>query len=306
MDKINGLTISICTRNRFSDLCRCVTSIAGQKLDGSFAVEVLIVDDGDLTGEQIDQLKSCFSSNIAFYYEKKRDHGLLLSRIKTVSLAHYDIILFLDDDVAFADGSYLNQLIRTYRDHPDCSGVGGIDRSLGNSKITDFFARLILLNSGHVGKLSLSGYTGSMYLWHYFKGIFPTEFLHGCNMSFDRRAIRAVPSVAWLDSYSLGEDVFLSHIAATRGKLYINPALKVDHYHSPTARDKMEEVAFSEVVNHRYLLEYQKASPFQYLSQIWTVCGLLFISLIRHQEKVRGYLRGLWFILGKKKSLPDR
>ncbi|EHL78622.1 glycosyltransferase family A protein [Bacillus smithii] len=297
MSEINGLTIAICTRNRFNDLKRCVSSIARQNLVWDFPIELIIVDDGELLDKEINELKSILKKNINFVYYKKYNPGLFLSRIEVTSLANYNIILFLDDDVELFDINYLNKLLKTYMDYPECVGVGGIDGSMKISKRWSLYTRLICFNSGKPGKLSLSGYTGSMTTWLSMKDCFYTEFFHGCNMSFKSKSIKNIPLVEWLKSYSLGEDVFLSYIASKSGKLIINPKLIVNHFHSAASRDKASKVAYTEIVNHWHLLKFKDAKGIQYLCHFWTATGLLFISIFKHPYKTKGYLKGIFFIL---------
>ncbi len=102
MKSENNLSVVICTRNRPVELKRCIESISRQKIDTEFQIEVLIIDDGQLSNE----IKNEFVSKLSkfeFKYYKKECPGLFLSRIFAVSVANSNIILFLDDDVEIED-----------------------------------------------------------------------------------------------------------------------------------------------------------------------------------------------------------
>ncbi|MFC7559159.1 glycosyltransferase family 2 protein [Paenibacillus farraposensis] len=54
---MSDVSIIICTRNRIEDLTRCIQSIAAQQQLEHTAVELLIVDDGDISGRQVEQYR---------------------------------------------------------------------------------------------------------------------------------------------------------------------------------------------------------------------------------------------------------
>ncbi|GBG57983.1 glycosyl transferase [Sporomusaceae bacterium FL31] len=292
-----GITVVICTRNRPRDLVRCIEAVIRQSyVPDKF--EILIVDDGELSNSFIDQLRDMIKHKAVFRYHKKEKPGLLLSRIKAVSIAKYEIILFLDDDVE-VEGAYLNTLSKTYNNYPHVLGIGGIDSLMSTPrKVGLLFNYIFLYNSGDPGKLSITGYSGSMVLWKAQRSIFQTEFLSGCNMSFKKDALRNLQVLPWLVGYSLGEDVYISSVAAKNGNLLVNPDLKVKHHQSSISRDKIETVAFTEVKNHHCLLKLKHATTFQHLAHFWTVIGMIIMAIIKGNcLRLKGYLKGLIYLL---------
>lgn len=295
---IKGLSIIICTRNRIEDLKKCIISISKSKINHIvIPIELIIIDDGEISPTEISFFKRLLSPSIELIYEKKNEPGLFMSRIRSIEVANYDILLFLDDDIEITDNYYLEKLIKTYLSYPNVVGVGGVDNSIKASLKWKLFTRLIQYSSGRTGKLSISSYGGSMHYWPTSKEIFQTEFLHGCNMSFKKDALENLEIVDWLSSYSLGEDIYLSQYAMKKGPLIINPELRVDHHHSPTSRDKLELVSYTEVTNHYYLLNYMGARRISYLAQIWTTFGLYLLSIIKNSNSAKGYRKGVIFLL---------
>lgn len=298
---MQGLSVVICTRNRVADLSRCIRSLAVQTLPEPYAIEVIVIDDGDVPGVVLLEYEQLLAScGFAFVYEKKRHPGLWLSRVRAVSLASMDTILFLDDDVELPV-HYVAALFHTYADYPDAAGVGGVALGMSNSFGGTIRCLFSFQQSPFKGKLSLSGQSGSMYNWHKARKPFRTEFFHGCNMSFKKAAIRHISPVSWLSSYSVGEDILLSHIARRSGPLIVNPDLSLVHHESPASRDRMEDIAYMRVVNHVHLLKEMKAGPVRYWALLWTTLYLI----LREKPKnnvlaITGYKRGLRAILSKK------
>ncbi|WP_239618819.1 glycosyltransferase family 2 protein [Cohnella mopanensis] len=292
-----GITLAICTRNRHEDLARTFQSVAMQQTD--FPVEVLIVDDGELPTELLNSFTLSLNGSLwEMNYHKKQNPGLLLSRIETVRIAKHDIILFIDDDVELYEG-YVQRLMRLYDSDPNASGFGGRDVLLGTSFIWRQFCRVFLYGASKPGKLSLSGYGGSMITWVQQKEPFRTEYVVGCNMSFRRSALMDLRPAPWLLGYSVGEDQYLTQCARRHGEVWIDPDLKIIHHQSPLSRDKVEQVAYMDIVNHDYLLRELDAPAWRYACLIWTSLGFLLRALLRreHRAKIPGYLRGVKFVI---------
>nr|WP_232058214.1 glycosyltransferase family 2 protein [Cohnella abietis] len=289
--------MSICTRNRHEDLERCIHSISMQ--NPQFPVEVLIVDDGEIPETLLTDFEIILSNpNFELHYYKKQIPGLIHSRVETIRLAKHEVILFLDDDVELASG-YLDRLMDLYNRYPDAAGVGGRDVLLGTSFIWRMFCKVFLYGSNKPGKLSLSGYGGSMTLWCLMKEPFQTEYLVGCNMSFRRGALLDLQPVPWLIGYSVGEDLYLTQVARCYGQVWLDPDLKVIHHQSSQSRDKVKQVAYSDIVNHYYLLRENGSAFWRYICLLWTSIGLLIRSMLRkaHRPKRSGYWSGLKFVI---------
>jgi hypothetical protein len=102
----------------------------------------------------------------------------------------------------------------------------------------------------------------------------------------------------------LGEDIYLSYWAGKTGTLIVDPAFKVKHYQSPLSRDNMETVAYMEIINHYHLLQIRKKGFVSFLTLFWTGIGLLIKVFVIPSKlsKVKGYIRGLLFLLNPVKK----
>jgi glycosyltransferase involved in cell wall biosynthesis len=296
-----GITVAVCTRDRHDDLERCIRSVAAQSV--IFPVEILIMDDGNVPTWLLNKLSIDLNNpNINLSYYKKQLKGLLRSRIETVEKAKHEIILFVDDDVELGNG-YLCKLENLFSRFPGAVGFGGRDVHIGSSFIWSLFCNIFLYGARQPGKLSLSGYGGSMIKWGTMKAPFQTEYLAGCNMAFRRIALLGLRPVEWLSGYSLGEDIYLTQFASRQGQIWVDPDLIVVHHQTSCSRDQIEKVAYTEIVNHYYLLhdnmnKSSRSIYFFYL--LWTAFGLLIRALLKKKYRIKatGYWRGIKFVMG--------
>jgi GT2 family glycosyltransferase len=271
----------------------------------------MIVDDGKLEPHVLAELRGrAEHARWQFRYLNKSDRpGLFRSRIAAVEASEADIILFLDDDVEVEPG-YLAGLVDLYTSDPAISGVGGVDKLCPRTALwRRLYEHIILFRALSVGRLSFTGYGGSMDGWRLQQAPFRTDYFSGCNMSFVRRALLGLPDLHFLDGHATGEDLLLSRWARKTGELVVDPRLQVRHYQVPAARDSMERVFYRQVVNHYHLLVLARASVWRRLAILYTASGLLSISLAKYLwefctrrssdslPRVRGGLRGMNAVL---------
>jgi glycosyltransferase involved in cell wall biosynthesis len=95
-EKLPSATIVVCTRNRTSDLKRCLDSLVPLLSDD---VEALVIDNNPSD----DETRKLVSTYPVRYYREDRP-GLNWARARAVSLASTDLLLFTDDDVAVDRG----------------------------------------------------------------------------------------------------------------------------------------------------------------------------------------------------------
>jgi glycosyltransferase involved in cell wall biosynthesis len=310
---MEALSIVFCTRNRPDDLRRAIASaLACRKEVAGMPLEILVIDDGVLDSAHLEAITAQVrEANASFAYVNKRERaGLMHSRIEAVARAGYQTMLFLDDDVELESG-YLGVLAATYAAHPHIRGVGGVDLLCRlPSTWRQIYEYLIGFRSWHLGRLSVSGFGGGVDRWKAVKKPFVTQFLIGCNMSFRRSALANLVEQSWLNGYSLGEDIYLSWFARRRGPLLVNPRLQVRHYHSPLARDRLEQVTYTQIVNHYHLLRTQGARAHNYAALLITAAGFLLMFATKAAldltcsraapdlSRVRGSARGIKFVVG--------
>lgn len=307
----SGLSLIFCTRDRPADLTRAIHSVMAQARDIEGVVcQVLIVDDGALDSEIVSSLRHVVEQESwGFdYLNKSATPGLLRSRVVGIERARHELLLFLDDDVE-VEGGYLTDLLATFARAVDVVGVSGIDTLYTGSR---WWRRIYEYSMGirsfRKGRLSVSGFAHGIERWNCAKTEFDTEFLVGFNMAFRRHALRGVEDLEWFKSYSFAEDLYLSQIARSRGRLVANPRLRVKHYRSIASRDTREDVAYTQLANHYRLLKTGGASATRRVAMLWTGIGFLATSCARwlidlakagrmpHRGRIRGLARGLKFV----------
>ncbi|WAH36825.1 glycosyltransferase family 2 protein [Alicyclobacillus dauci] len=292
MSFVNGLTIAICTMHREDDLLKCIKSIFRQSVFfDNYSSELIVVDDGALTKEYLDKIERFSSGKCPFIYKKKAKKGLIHSRVEAIRAATYEVVLFLDDDVELEDG-YLDCLLQTYSSDQEVVAVGGVNVLQKEGFLGRLIKQIAGLTSRNPGRLSFSGFGGSMSLWALQEETFTSEFLSGCNMSFRLGTIRNIAVPDWLEGYSLGEDLYFSRHASRHGKVLVNPLLRVKHYESPFSRQPSSHTAYSRITNHYNLLRMdhrRSVSKFKI-----ALSGLfLLASSVGKPQILKGYLKGL-------------
>jgi len=302
---MHDLSIVIPTRNRIDDLTRCIQSIGGQRQLEDISIELLIVDDGDIPGDMLNQYRAVLAGlpQAELSYYRKTKPGVWLSRYEALGRIDGEILLTFDDDAELDNPLYIRRMLDTYKSDHSIVGVGGIAKGLAASPSGKLLGRLTCQMSGSPGRLSASTLAGSLLLWGETQNIFETDFFHGCNMSFRRSALKDMKPYPWMTSYAVADDIYMCHLASRYGKLVINPELKIVHHESPRSRDKAGRVARATAVNHYYLLHLRKAPLKNYAALLWTLSYLTAKeTLKRNFNAVTGYAGGILFVLNPRKN----
>ena len=124
----------ICTFERATALLRLLNSVKRQEV---YPDEILIID-GSLSHNTKKALKEYSISNLDYYYVQTKYRGLTKQRNFGISKlsSGLDIAFFLDDDVVL-EPHYFENILNTYRKHPEALGVGGyiIDNKINWHKV---------------------------------------------------------------------------------------------------------------------------------------------------------------------------
>ncbi|MFW6367240.1 MAG: glycosyltransferase family A protein, partial [bacterium] len=238
-------TIVVPTYNRPDDLERCLASIAEQTL---LPDELLVIDDGDLPAlphrERLEQL------GIRCELRKKphNEKGLTRSRNLGVELASGDIIHFFDDDITL-EPDYVEQMDRTFQTcgDPNLGGVGGIDLLIPApttaTYLEYFYNRLFLLTPRRPGSISISGFSELQPARRCFpaKKLTRVDMLNGI-FSFRREVFEQFRfGEHYTDGYCQGEDKEFTLRVSQTFSLYLQPAARCKHHHSPVERHEKFE-----------------------------------------------------------------
>lgn len=123
MFDLNLISVIICTHNRCESLRDALESLLGQRGNGNFQYEVIVVDNNsvDMTKEVVMSFKKRFEERLRYLFEPRQGKPYALN--KGIKVAKGDIIAFTDDDVA-VDKRWLKTINQTFAKY-NCMAMGG-------------------------------------------------------------------------------------------------------------------------------------------------------------------------------------
>ncbi len=224
-----------------------------------------------------------------FKYIKKMNPGLHESRYLGIKYSSNEILLFLDDDIEM-DKEYFKYLQKAFLKE-DIGGFSGIDINIPKLTFRMLLYQLLFFHASfNIGKLSITGFSGSITRWPKQKKDFLANFYSGCNMAFRKKYLLDVPFIDLFRDYSLADDIYISNYIAHHTSLLVNPKSIVNHYVSETSRQKTKIIFQTMVVNHYYLLTNNYNSFGRKILFIWSIGGYIL-------KDIYDYFR--YFILGR-------
>lgn len=269
------LSALVCTRNRFGDLIKCVRSLieAAEFAELTHKMEIVVIDDGALTEDMISQIRNLSrDARLKIRYYRKNKPGLYASRKMGIELAKGRIMFFLDDDVEL-ERDFLEHVLVPFED-ADVGGVCGLDILLRKPSLRlRAYQRIFLHSRRNCGSLSVTGFNGGIARWPTQTEPFFVDFFSGCNMLFLKQLLLDLPATDWFNSYSIGEDLFISHFVALKSTLIVVPAARLRHYLSSQSRDSEYEIAKTLVWNHYYILRTFYNSRGLLVLFLWSITG---------------------------------
>lgn len=300
----NSLTSSVilCTRNRYDDLMRCLTSL---KYQTTPPTEIIIIDSSTqpLTTHQPFILlftAEHFPHSHLIY--KHTERGLTFQRNQGVACARGDILYFFDDDVILSP-TYIEKMNHSFFMHPTYGG--------GMGTVTDIpftapfspkklFKKLFLLQHNEAsGCFTSSGMPTHPYNTLHWKQV---EVLGGCCMAYRSWIFKKELFDEKLRYYGYMEDCDFSKRASMHCPLFFNPEAALEHHNSPVSRDSRTENRAMFIANYGYLFfkNFYPDNKLRILAYCWSMKGLLLEALIffmvrRKVDYLKGYFKGLRF-----------
>lgn len=249
-------TLIICTYKRPKALCTLLDSV---QLQTVYPDEILIIDASpDLKTREMLGKKSY--KNLNYFLADEAQRGLTRQRNMGIKLADKsaEVICFLDDDTVL-EPDYFEQLLKTYEVHSEALGVGGYiinevsweKTSSGKFFRDEFYfdgwkrkdgSRFVLrkrlgLDSncppahfpefGHGRSVSFLPPSGKIY---------EVEQFMGGVSSFRRNIFDTFSFSTFFEGYGLYEDADFTFRLSKAGKLYVNTAARLCHYHEAGGR----------------------------------------------------------------------
>lgn len=275
-------TLIVCTYMRPEPLLRLLQSVQEQTL---YPDEIIIID-GSLNQATEVVLKNNRFENLSYFLVSEENRGLTRQRNFGISKVAEtsEIVCFLDDDTVLGF-DYFEQLLRTYKDYPDALGVGGYIKNeihwefVGDeyqSKMTDFYfdgwkrkdgsrfvmrKRIGLDADCPPGVSPLFSHGRSVSFLPPTNKIYEVEMLMGGVSSFRKSVFKMLQFSTYFEGYGLFEDTDFSLRLAQKGKLYLNTAAQLNHFHEASGRPNQYQYGKMVVKNGFYVWRIKNPNP---------------------------------------------
>ena len=294
-----NFTLVVCTYMRPNPLLTLLKSVNEQTL---YPNEILVID-GSTNNETEVILENKKFQNLNYFKVPPEHRGLTKQRNYGIArVAHsIEIICFLDDDIVLTN-NYFENLLDTYKTYPDALGVGGFiidDKVLfefvGENyvpKIDEFYfdgwkrkegSRFIMRKRFGLDSDCPPGFP-SLYSHGRSVGFLPpsgkvyeVEQLMGGVSSFKKTVFETFHFSTYFEGYGLYEDADFSIRVAKIGKLYINTAAKLYHYHDALGRPNKYQYGKMVVRNGWFVWRTKNSKPLLDAKIKWHAITLLLI-----------------------------
>ncbi len=314
-----NFALLICTYMRPHSLLQLLQSVQGQTM---YPNEILIIDGSTNDETEMILLENKFN-NLNYFrvsdehrgLTKQRNFGIeRLGSRRDLTINEIEIVCFLDDDTVL-ENDYFEQLLNTYTIYPVALGVGGsiIDETkfefVGDNyqpKIDEYFfdgwkrkdSRRFVLRK----KLGLDSDCPPGYTSLYSHGrsvsflppsgkIYPVEMVMGGVSSFRKTVFDRLQFSTYFEGYGLYEDADFTLRVAKTGKLYVNTAAKLNHYHHPSGRPNQFKYGKMVVRNGWYVWRTHNPKPLLNAKLKWHSITIL-LTLIRFSNILNTPKRG--------------
>ena len=282
-------------------LLQLLQSVQGQTLHPN---EILIID-GSTNQETELVLKQNHFDKLHYFAVPPEHRGLTKQRnfgISKVNLSS-EIVCFLDDDIVL-EKNYFEHLLQTYQIFPEALGVGGYISNetqwsfVGDNyhvPITEFYfdgwkrkdgSRFILRKKLGLDSDCPPGYS-SLYSHGRSVGFLPpsgkvyeTEMLMGGVSSFRKKVFDTIQFSTYFEGYGLYEDADFTLRVAKAGKLYLNTAAQLNHYHDASGRPNQYRYGKMVVINGWYVWRVKNPKPSLNAKLKWHAITIV-LTLIR-------------------------
>lgn len=275
------------------------------QLQEMYPDEILIID-GSVNNDTAFLLKNSSIQNLKYFLVSNENRGLTRQRnfgISKVNAAS-EIICFLDDDTVLA-ADYFENLLETYDLYPEALGVGGyIDNETKWEKVTNSYvpkinefyfdgwkrkdgSRFVLRKKLNLDSDCLPGFSPtfshgrSVGFLPPSNKIYEAEQLMGGVSSFRKSVFEMFSFSIYFEGYGLYEDADFTLRVAKQGKLYLNTAAKLSHFHHPSGRPNQYKYGKMVVRNGWYVWRVKNPKPNikDYLK--WNAITLL-LNMVRY------------------------
>jgi GT2 family glycosyltransferase len=294
-------SLIICTYMRPQSVLQLLQSIQGQTV---YPDEILVVDGSNNT-----ETESILKENQFPYLRyfavppehcgltKQRNYGI--DRVDNVM----EVVCFLDDDTVLST-NYFEEIIKTFEENQDISGVGGVAINENSWALAEpnkkYDARRYYQWEGFVYKegqrnvvrnyLGLQSHLGPGRMPDYSHGKtcgFPlngatheVDLLIGMSFAFRKKVVDSIRFSSYFEGYGLYEDADFSIRALQFGKNAVNTKAQLSHFHHPSGRPNQYQYGKMVVRNGWYVWRGKNPKPSFNAQLKWHSITIL-LTLIR-------------------------
>lgn len=301
-------SLIICTYMRPEPLLKLLQSVKKQSL---YPDEILIID-GSLNNHTENIIIQHQFQNLKYFLIDEIDRGLTKQRnfgINNVSDTT-EIVCFLDDDTVL-EMDYFKNLLSTYKLFPDASGAGGYisneikwEKADSNyiPKVNEFYfdgwkrkdgSRFVLRKKLNLDSDCPPGFSPSFSHGRSVGFLPPTnkiyevEQLMGGVSSFRKSVFEKFLFSAYFEGYGLYEDADFTLRVAKTGKLYLNTAAQLSHFHEPSGRPNQYKYGKMVVRNGWYVWRVKNPDPILKDRLKWNTITI-WLTIIRFNNAITG------------------
>lgn len=318
------LTLLICTYKRPKPI---VTLLDSVKRQSYYPDEILVID-----GSPDDQTETVLHGekyqNLTYYKVDEANRGLTRQRNFGIQKVAQDseIVCFLDDDTVL-EPNYFEEICKTHQEYPQALGVGGyITNEVHWQKVShDYLPK--------IDEFYFDGYKrvdGSRFVWRKKFGLdtnvppgFLPEFSHGRSISFlppsgkvyeveqlmggvssfKKEVFQKFQFSTYFEGYGLYEDADFTLRLSQAGKLYVNTAARLGHYHDSAGRPNQYQYGKMVVRNGWYVWRVKYPKPSFKARLKWHLVTLLlmkvrFLNIITTSKRQEAFTEAVGRLVG--------
>ncbi len=264
------VTVGIPTKERPEELAKCIHSVVTQTL---LPIEIIIVDDGNLSLEEQEHFSKMADPTIRFNYIKKDKASLSASKNLIAKLAKGNLVLIIDDDVVL-ESDYIKNTVAVFLKDSNCkiAAVGGV---CINQKCRPLFkkvwTRMFLLDSPVPGGITATMFESSSFNA---QNECKVKWLPGFNTVFRRDILRNYLFEEFQGGRNALEDIELA-IRITIDYCYVvTPEARVYHFRVPSGEAKVIN-GFKHAYNRCFLFAKYGRKGFNKILFVWSFLGLI-------------------------------
>ncbi|MFT4848491.1 MAG: glycosyltransferase involved in cell wall biosynthesis [Sediminicola sp.] len=301
-------SLIVCTYMRPKPLLALLESVV---LQSNYPDEILIID-GSLNDNTKEILGENKFEGLKYYKVSDRDRGLAKQRnfgIDNVS-QEMEIVCFLDDDIVLTK-TYFENLLHTYNEYSSALGVGGYITNEVVWKLLHIGERVTINQFAYDGwvrkdgsryvlrkRLGLDTDRPPAHLPTFAHGrsvsflppsgkIYPVEQFMGGVSSYRKSVLDSQKFSEYFEGYGLYEDADYTLRLSKKGKIYVNTAAQLSHFHEASGRPNQFSYGKMVVCNGWYVWRVKFPKPSIKARLKWNATAFL-LTLIRFSNSIKG------------------